>query len=55
VALALLFYHWGTRGVRRAFVALTAAQAGAALITSDPGGVRLLLDTLGARVPVLTP
>ena len=31
------------------------AEAGAAVITFDPGGVRLLLDTLGVRVPVLTP
>ncbi len=45
----------GTSDVIDGFVALTAAEAGAAVITADPGDIRLLLDTLGVRVPVLTP
>jgi hypothetical protein len=37
-----------------AFVALLAAQAEAAVVSSDPGDIGRLLDCLGIRRPVLT-
>jgi predicted nucleic acid-binding protein len=45
----------GTSDVIDAFVALTAAKARAAVITSDPRDIGHLLDTLGLRLPVITP
>jgi predicted DNA-binding protein (UPF0278 family) len=45
----------GTSDVVDGFVALTAAQMRAAVITSDPDGIRHLLDTLGVRVPIRLP
>jgi hypothetical protein len=43
----------GTSDVVAAFVALTAALAGAAIFTSAPDEIRLLLAALGSQVPVL--
>lgn len=43
----------GTADVVDAFVALTAALAEAAVITSDPGDIGLLLEALGSGVPVI--
>lgn len=45
----------GTSDVVDGFVALTAAQMRAAVITSDPDGIRHLLDTLGVQVPIRLP
>jgi hypothetical protein len=36
-------------------VALTAARADAAVVTTDIGGITHLLQTLGGRVAVLSP
>jgi predicted nucleic acid-binding protein len=36
-------------------VAITAAQAEAAVVTTDAGDITHLLQTLGVRVPVLSP
>jgi predicted nucleic acid-binding protein len=44
-----------TSDVIDAFVALTAAEARAAVITSDTGDIAHLLDALGVRLPVLAP
>jgi predicted nucleic acid-binding protein len=45
----------GTSDAVDAFVALTAAVERAAVVTSDPDDIGLLLDVLGVRVPVLKP
>jgi hypothetical protein len=45
----------GTSDVVNAIVALTAALENAAVITSDPQDIRLLLDMMGVRRPVLQP
>jgi hypothetical protein len=45
----------GTSDVVDAFVALLAAQAGAAIITSDPGDLGRLLSCLGADQAILPP
>jgi predicted nucleic acid-binding protein len=45
----------GTADVVDGFVALTAAKVGAAVVTSDRGDIRHLLDALGVRLPVLAP
>jgi predicted nucleic acid-binding protein len=45
----------GTSDVVDALVALTAAVENAAVITSDPQDIGLLLDTMGVRRPVLKP
>lgn len=38
-----------------AFVVLTAAETDAAVVTTDAGDIKHLLDTLGVRLPVLAP
>ena len=45
----------GTADVVDGFIALTAALERAAVITSDPDDIGLLLDTMGVRLPVLKP
>ncbi|MGO9218314.1 MAG: PIN domain-containing protein [Streptosporangiaceae bacterium] len=45
----------GTADVVDGFVALTAALERAAVITSDPDDIGLLLSTMGVRLPVLKP
>ena len=45
----------GTADVIDGFVALTAAKVGGAVVTSDGGDIRHLLDTLGVRLAVLAP
>jgi predicted nucleic acid-binding protein len=45
----------GTSDAVDAFVALTAAWAGAAIVTSDPGGMGMLLEALGVDLAVLPP
>jgi predicted nucleic acid-binding protein len=45
----------GTTDVVDGFVAMTAAEAGAAVVTSDPDDIQRLLSTLGADLPVLKP
>jgi predicted nucleic acid-binding protein len=45
----------GTADVVDGFVALTAALERAAVITSDPDDIGLLLGTMGVRLPVLKP
>jgi predicted nucleic acid-binding protein len=45
----------GTSDVVDAIVALTAALENAAVITSDPQDIRLLLDMMGVQRPVLQP
>ena len=45
----------GTSDVVDGLVAITAAQAGAAVVTTDAGGIEHLLKTLGVRVAVLAP
>jgi hypothetical protein len=44
-----------TADVVDAFVALLACRAGAAIVSSDPGDLSLLLSCLGVRRPVLQP
>lgn len=43
----------GTSDVVDGFVAVTAAENDAAVITSDPDDIARLLDSIGARLPVL--
>lgn len=45
----------GTSDVVDGFVALTAAEAIATVVTSDPDDIAHLLGTLGVRLPVRTP
>lgn len=45
----------GTADVIDGFVALTAAQLGGAVVTSDGEDIRHLLDTLGVRLAVFAP
>jgi predicted nucleic acid-binding protein len=45
----------GTTDVIDGFVAIKAAEIGAAVITSDPEDITHLLSTLGADLPVLKP
>jgi predicted nucleic acid-binding protein len=45
----------GTSDVVDGLVAVTAAQAKAAVVTTDAGDITHLLKTLGVRVPVLAP
>jgi len=45
----------GTSDVIDGLVAITAAQAEAAVVTTDAGDITYLLETLGVRVPVLPP
>ena len=45
----------GTSDVTDGLVALTAARAEAAVVTSDAGDIQHLLRTLGVRLPVLAP
>jgi predicted nucleic acid-binding protein len=45
----------GTANVIDGFVALTAAQFGGAVVTSDGEDIRHLLDTLGVRLAVFAP
>ena len=45
----------GTSDVVDGLVAITAAQAKAAVVTTDAGDITHLLKTLGVRVPVLPP
>ncbi|HEY5352635.1 MAG TPA: PIN domain-containing protein [Streptosporangiaceae bacterium] len=45
----------GTSDVVDGFVAVTAAETGATIVTSDQGDVQHLLGTLGVRLPVLKP
>jgi predicted nucleic acid-binding protein len=45
----------GTSDVIDGLVAITAAQAEAAVVTTDAGDITHLLQTLGVRVPVLPP
>jgi predicted nucleic acid-binding protein len=45
----------GTSDVVDGLVAITAAQAEAAVVTTDAGDIAHLLKTLGVRVPVLAP
>lgn len=45
----------GTSDVVDGLVALTAVETGAAVVTSDGDDIRHLLDTLGVRLPILTP
>ena len=45
----------GTSDVIDGLVAITAAQAEAAVVTTDAGDITHLLQTLGVRVPVLSP
>jgi predicted nucleic acid-binding protein len=45
----------GTSDVIDGLVALTAARAEAAVVTTDIGDITHLLQTLGVRVPVLSP
>ena len=45
----------GTADVVGGFVAITAAEASAAVVTTDGRDIKHLLDTLGVRVPVLAP
>jgi predicted nucleic acid-binding protein len=45
----------GTADVVAGFVALKAAEVGAVVITSDPGDITRLLNSLGALLPVMKP
>jgi predicted nucleic acid-binding protein len=45
----------GTSDVVDGLVAITAAQAEAAVVTTDAGDIAHLLKTLGVQVPVLAP
>jgi hypothetical protein len=45
----------GTSDVVDGLVAITAAQAEAAVVTTHAGDIAHLLKTLGVRVPVLAP
>ena len=45
----------GTSDIADAFLVLKAAEAGAAIVTSDADDIGLLLDSLGVRLPVLKP
>ena len=45
----------GTSDVIDGLVAVTAAQAEAAVVTTDAGDITHLLTTLGVRLPVLPP
>jgi predicted kinase len=54
VLVGQLLARSGTADVVDAFVALLAAQAEAAVVSSDPGDIGRLLDCLGIRRPVLT-
>jgi predicted nucleic acid-binding protein len=55
VLVGELLARSGTSDVVDAFVAIKAAEAGAAVITSDPEDITRLLDTLGVPLPVLKP
>jgi hypothetical protein len=54
-AVGRLLARSGTSDVVDAFVVVTAAEQAAAVVTSDAGDIRYLLDTLGRRLPVLAP
>jgi len=45
----------GTSDVIDGLMAITAAQSEAAVVTTDAGDITHLLQTLGVRVPVLSP
>lgn len=51
--VAMLLARSGSSDVVDAFVAVTAAQAGAAVVTSDPADIGALLAALGASVAIL--
>jgi predicted nucleic acid-binding protein len=53
--VGILLAGAGTADVVDGFVALTAAKAGAAIVTSDGDDIRHLLDALGVRLAVLAP
>jgi hypothetical protein len=54
VPVGELLAQSGTADVVDAFVALLAAQAGAAIVTSDPGDLGRLLSCLGVEQPILS-
>lgn len=53
--VGMLLARSGTSDVVDGFVAVAAAEAEAAVITSDASDIRHLLGTLGARLAVLAP
>jgi hypothetical protein len=53
--VGLLLARAGTSDVTDGLVALTAAKAKAAVVSSDADDIRHLLRTLGVRLPVLAP
>ena len=53
--VGMLLAGAGTSDVVDGLVAVTAAQAKAAVVTTDGGDITHLLKTLGVRVPVLPP
>ena len=53
VPVGALLAQSGTSDVVDAFVALLAVQAGAAIITSDPGDIGRLLSCLGVDQPII--
>lgn len=53
--VGVLLARSGTSDVVDGFVAVAAAEADAAVVTSDADDIRLLLGTLGARLAVLAP
>jgi predicted nucleic acid-binding protein len=55
VPVGELLARSGTSDVVDGFLAIKAAEAGAAVITADPDNIAHLLDVLGAPLPVLKP
>ncbi|SRR5581483_9946630 len=53
--VGILLARSGTSDVVDGLVALAAAEASAAVVTSDGDDIRRLFDTLGVRLPVLSP
>ena len=53
--VGMLLARSGTSDVVDGLVAVTAAEADAAVVTSDADDIRLLLGTLGARLALLRP
>jgi hypothetical protein len=53
VPVGALLAQSGTSDVVDAFVAILAVEAGAAIVTSDPGDLRRLLSCLGVDQPVV--
>jgi predicted nucleic acid-binding protein len=53
--VGMLLARSGTSDVVDGFVAVAAAEADAAVVTSDADDIGLLLGTLGARLAVLAP